>query len=66
VIVNDQSRGAIVFLEDSGKLYALAPPGARVRGQLRATAPKIGASVRPKSAPGNSENTRALRTYAGE
>jgi hypothetical protein len=26
VIVNDPARGAIVYVEDYGKLYALAPP----------------------------------------
>jgi hypothetical protein len=55
-----------VYVEDSGKLYALAPPPVlAIVGSVRATATKIGGAA-PKSAPGNSENTRALRTYAGE
>jgi hypothetical protein len=41
VIVNDPSRGAIVYVEDTGKLYALAPPPVlAVVGSVRETIAK--------------------------
>jgi hypothetical protein len=37
-----------VYVEDSGKLYALAPPPVlAIVGSVRTTAPKIGASALP-------------------
>lgn len=48
VIVNDPLRGAIVYVEDSGKLYALAPPPVlAIVGSVRATTSRIGARARP-------------------
>lgn len=48
VIVNDPSRGAIVYVEDFGKLYALAPPPVlAIVGSVRAMAPKSGVRARP-------------------
>jgi len=47
VIVNDPSRGAIVYVEDYGKLYALAPPPVlAIVGSVRGTAP-AGAKAKP-------------------
>ncbi|MDQ2768658.1 MAG: PQQ-binding-like beta-propeller repeat protein [Gemmatimonadota bacterium] len=47
VIVNDPSRGAIVYVEDYGKLYALAPPPVlAILGNVRETVAK-GVRARP-------------------
>jgi hypothetical protein len=48
VIVNDPGRGAIVYVEDSGRLYALAPPPVlAIVGSVRETARTKGARARP-------------------
>jgi outer membrane protein assembly factor BamB len=47
VIVNDPARGAIIYVEDYGKLYALAPPPVlAIVGSARA-APVRAAGARP-------------------
>jgi hypothetical protein len=48
VIVNDPARGAVVYVEDYSKLYALTPPAAlEILGSVRATAVRSGATSRP-------------------
>jgi hypothetical protein len=47
VIVNDPARGAIVYVEDYGKLYALAPPPVlAIAGSRQGIVPASGAGAR--------------------
>jgi hypothetical protein len=48
IIVNDPARGAVVYVEDYGKLYALTPPPVlAIMGSARPALPKLGERSRP-------------------
>ena len=47
VIVNDPARGAVVYVEDYGKLYALTPPPVlAILGKQQGIAPTLRTSIR--------------------
>jgi hypothetical protein len=48
VIVNDPARGAVLYVADYAKLYALAsPPVLALVGSRRGIVSRMGAGVRP-------------------